>query len=121
VSTILVVDDEQVLVDVLCAHLLKAGHVVIGAKDGLEALEICHRQGDRIDLVITGIRMPRMGGIELGNQLEALYPHLKVIYMSGYAPSRKELKAGSVFLEKPIPAEVLLSAVNAALHQAKEA
>lgn len=94
-AIILVIDDDEGTVDVLCARLMKAGHSPIGARDGQEALEICDRQGDRIELVITGIHMPLMGGIELGRQLEALYPHMKVIYMSGYPPSRNELKAGS--------------------------
>jgi DNA-binding NtrC family response regulator len=115
-ATILLVDDEQVIVDILRDWLVRHGHTIIGASHGREALDICNQQADRIQLVITGINMPGMDGIELGKQLETHHPHLKVIYMS--ATPRKMLKTlheDSVFLKKPFDKEVVLSAVDAAL------
>ena len=120
-ATVLVVDDERLILDVLRAMLVRAGHTVFGTSWGQAALEICNQQPERINLVITGIHMPGMNGIELGKQLATHHPHMKVIYMS--ATPRKMLKAlkeDSVFLVKPFGEEVLLSAVNAALQATGE-
>src|SRR2546422_374714 len=114
-ATILVVDDEPLIRDVLRVWLGNHGHTVICASYGRDALDICNQQTDSIRLVITGIYMPGMHGIELGKQLERLHPHLKVIYMSGNPLGREKLKADSVFLVKPFSEEVLLSAVQQAL------
>lgn len=116
-ATILVVDDEPGILKVLHSRLVNHGHTVIEAMDGQKALDICNEQADRIHLVITGIHMPRMDGIELGKRLETLHPHLKVIYSSA-TPRKmlKTLKEDSMFLEKPFTVEMLISAVNEALH-----
>jgi len=114
-ATILVVDDEPILRDILRVWLVNHGHTVICAAHGRDALDICNQQTDSFHLVITGIYMTGMNGIELGNQLERLHPRLKVIYMSGYPLGGEKLKAGTVFLAKPFSEEVLLSAVEQAL------
>ena len=119
-ATILVVNDEPILRDILRVWLVNHGHTVICAAHGRDALDICNQQTDSIHLVITGIYMPGMNGIELGNQLERLHPRLKVIYMSGYPLGREKVKADSVFLAKPFSEEVLLSAVNATIQGARE-
>ena len=115
-ATILVVEDEPDILKSLCYCLISHGHTVIEAMDGQEALAICNEQADRIHLVITGIHMPGMNGIELGKKVETLHPHLKVIYSSA-TPRKmlKTLKEDSVFLEKPFTKETLIAAVKAAL------
>jgi len=114
-ATILVAEDDPDILHVLRDLLIKHGYTVIGAPDGMKALEICNEQPDRINLVITGIHMPVMNGIELGEQLATHHPHLKVIYSSATPKKMLKLNEDCVFLVKPFTEEMLLSAVNSAL------
>src|SRR5690242_4349664 len=82
--TILVVDDEETVRTYVQKVLSIRGYQVIGAHDGIDALDQITRLGTAVDLLLTDVRMPRMDGSELAQRLAALYPQTPVIYMSGY-------------------------------------
>ncbi|HET9223584.1 MAG TPA: PAS domain S-box protein, partial [Roseiflexaceae bacterium] len=105
-ETVLLVEDE-VSVRALAARVLRAqGYNVIEAANGDEALALAHDQDAAgIDLLLTDVIMPQVGGRELAARLTALLPRLKVLYMSGYTDDaivhHGRLEPGIVFLVKP--------------------
>jgi two-component system cell cycle sensor histidine kinase/response regulator CckA len=102
-ETVLLVEDEEALRS-LGKEILEAyGYTVILARDGLEALQVAHNGAESIQLLMTDILMPKMGGIELAEQLSALHADLKVLYTSGYNDSGAGLHRvdGSRYLQKP--------------------
>jgi CheY-like chemotaxis protein len=114
-QTILLVEDEESLRLVTARILDRAGYRVVAAAHGPEALDV----SDPIDLLLTDVVMPHMPGTELAQQFLERHPGLPVIYLSGYAEpilaARNTLPAGVNLLTKPVPEDVLLRAVAAAL------
>jgi two-component system cell cycle sensor histidine kinase/response regulator CckA len=82
--TILIVEDEAVIRDVLQIVLKRMGHVVLEARDGEEGLTVSRKFNERIDLVITDIRMPRMDGPTMVRHLQTERPDIKVLLISGH-------------------------------------
>ncbi|MEA1979616.1 MAG: response regulator [candidate division Zixibacteria bacterium] len=80
---ILVVDDDQYILSLLIDTLKAIGYDSVGAVDGIEALEKLKQ--DTYNLVITDIKMPRMGGVELLTKIRKIYPGLPVLYITGVA------------------------------------
>ncbi len=78
---VLVVDDEHLITDTLCAILNESGFEAVGAYSGIEALESAAKYQPHI--VLSDVMMPRMSGVELGIELRNLYPEMKVILFSG--------------------------------------
>ena len=103
-ATILIVDDESYILDMLREQLSSLGYNIITASSGKEALQKAE-EFKRIDILLTDIVMPSMNGIELAKKFNKLLPETKVIFMSGYvSPSLniKELpKENYSFFEKP--------------------
>ena len=83
-ETILLVEDQGAIREVTSVYLMGLGYNVLAAPDGEAALKIAETQQTRIDLVVTDIVMPNMGGRELVTHLTRLHPHAKVLFMSGY-------------------------------------
>ena len=83
-ETILIVDDEEMLRDILFESLKDEGYHVLTASDGIEALKIYAEKKDTISLVITDLGMPHMGGEELFAKLRVMNPNVKVIVSSGF-------------------------------------
>jgi CheY-like chemotaxis protein len=84
----------------------------VPAQDGLEGLRRCEERGGRIDLLLTDIVMPRMGGKHLAGLLQERYPHIKVLYTSGYTGHavvlHDLLPPEAAFLAKPyVPADLV--------------
>jgi PAS domain S-box-containing protein len=104
-GTILVVDDEPGVRQVLQRMLTAEGYMVIVAASGAEALELFMRQQDKVDLLITDIVMPKMSGHALAQKCSALRGTLKVLYLSGYTRdsllSQRTFDEGTEFIEKP--------------------
>ena len=75
------------------------------AENGEDALRVSEAYDGTIDLLITDVVMPKMGGKETAERLQSLYPHMKVLYMSGYTDNaivhHGVLKPGLNFIEKP--------------------
>jgi PAS domain S-box-containing protein len=117
--TILVVEDEEQIRANLRSCLQQLGYNVVEAADGLDAIDIIASGKVAIDLVLTDLVMPRMGGHELSVQLNALNPSLSILFMSGYtedtAARGEILEKGSPFLTKPFSVAELSQAVQRAL------
>ncbi|MCA1560614.1 MAG: response regulator [Acidobacteria bacterium] len=116
-ETILLVEDEPAVRQLFALALTRAGYTVLEARNGQEALKVFDRHGDTIDLLLTDMRMPYMGGAELMEQLRRRRKSLKLISISGY-PGASEIELTSDFLAKPFSRDDLLSKVRAVLDRA---
>jgi PAS domain S-box-containing protein len=118
-ETILVVEDEETVRTLASRVLSDAGYGVIRAADGAEAFNVVH-DGERVDLVLTDVVMPRMSGVELAERLAKLRPGLPVIFMSGYTGTElvPGVHAAPNFLQKPFAAESLLLRIRSVLDAA---
>ena len=105
VSTILIVEDEAGIRALVQKFLRKHGYEVLEAANGEEALRMVQGNRDAVDLLITDMIMPQMGGRELVNRLSSQGRDLKILYISGYTDDSTvyaaELPTGSAFLQKP--------------------
>jgi len=117
-ATILVVDDDEVMRDLLSRMLGRAGYAVETAADGCKALERFHEHA--IDAVVTDMAMPRMGGLELTRALLSERPELPIIAVTGVDPSylRVAMAAGAkAGMQKPIRAGELAQTMRRLLPQ----
>jgi signal transduction histidine kinase/ActR/RegA family two-component response regulator len=121
---LLVEDDDLVRVAALRA-LTRRGHRVLEAVDGEAALSAMAREKGPIDLVITDLVMPRLGGRELGERLRAHGNEAAILYMSGYTgdavTQRAMVDEGAEFLEKPFTPDRLLQKVDEILRNHRPA
>ncbi len=118
-ETLLVVEDE-VAVRELVVRVLKAhGYQILEAGDGPEALQISEQHDGPIDLLLTDVIMPRMNGGELHERLRVPRPEMRVLYISGYTDDaiahHGVLDPGTRLLSKPFSMEALIHAVRSAL------
>jgi CheY-like chemotaxis protein len=104
-GTVLLVDDEEMVLDVAREMLAEIGLTVITARDGREAVEVYRRRADDIDLVILDMNMPRMGGDEAFREIRRLKRDAIVVISSGYSEADTARAFGdqelSGFMEKP--------------------
>ena len=111
-ETLLLVEDEAAVRSSVRRLLEWHGYTVLEARNGAEALRVYEAQEGNIDLVLTDVVMPEMGGHELVEQLRARRPDLRVLFMSGYAEraftSNGSIPAGTGYLEKPFTVETLM-------------
>lgn len=118
-GTILVVDDEESVQRFARLVLERAGYATLGARDGVEALEVLAGvEGGAVVCVLMDISMPRQDGVETLRRIRAGGSGLPVILSSGYAPPRyrEELRSlAHTFLPKPYGPRELLDQVGAAL------
>jgi CheY-like chemotaxis protein len=82
--SVMVVDDEPSVRAVMAVALRRAGHTVYEAATGSEALACLSRHGHQIALLVTDVMMPDMNGRQLAAEAERHWPHLQVLYVSGY-------------------------------------
>ncbi|HEY0670761.1 MAG TPA: PAS domain S-box protein [Longimicrobiales bacterium] len=119
-ETILVAEDEDAVRALTCRILRKRGYHVLEARDGREALDIARDFEGDINLVVTDVIMPRVGGRELSEGVSRMIPSVKVLFMSGYTDDqllqRGVLQSGiGNFLEKPFTPEALARKVREVL------
>ena len=118
-TSILLVEDDEIMRGLTRKLLEEHGYAVIEADDGKSALEWVESHPDRIDLLLTDVVMRRMSGPELVERLNASQPNLKIVYMSGYTgelmANREVLKTGVTLLEKPFSRTALLNTIHATL------
>jgi two-component system cell cycle sensor histidine kinase/response regulator CckA len=118
-ETILLAEDESSLRTLTRNTLELCGYKVLEAKDGLEALEVSERFKGPIDLLLTDMVMPGMGGRQLAQELTRRRPEIRLAYMSGYTGqavgSQGPVDPGSVFLLKPFTREMLTRKIREAL------
>ncbi len=105
-ETILIVEDDDSLRKMSVNILKKYGYFVVEAPNGMVALEIATAEEKlEIDLLVTDVTMPKMGGMELSNTLQKEYPAMKVLFISGYTDNaithHGVLDEGVSLLQKP--------------------
>ncbi len=118
-ETILLVEDQDAIRNLASEFLKGSGYTILEARDGIEALQVAEQRHGEIDLLLTDVVMPRMGGPELAVRLADLHPQMKVIYMSGYAEyakdNRKLADSEKVILQKPFALDTLARKVREVL------
>jgi two-component system nitrogen regulation response regulator NtrX len=116
-STILVVDDEQGIREVLQDVLGDEGHRVIAVEDGFRALGTLETEA--VDLVILDVWLPNMGGIDVLKRVREAWPDIEVVVISGHANINMAVQAVKIgafdFLEKPLSLEKTITVVENAL------
>lgn len=104
-ETVLLVEDEDAVRQMAHDILQSNGYHVLNASDGSEAVEVSSRYGGAIDVMVTDVVMPRLGGRELAEKLSVSRPDMRVLYMSGYTDDaivhHGVLDGRAAFLEKP--------------------
>ena len=115
-ETILLVEDDASVRILLRDALRKLGYHVIEAKHGLEACLMASQEMDRLDLLLTDMVMPGMGGRELAQHLITIKPDLRILFMSGFTDDIGILagheQGSSGFLQKPFTPELLARTVR---------
>ncbi len=118
-ETVLLVEDETVVRRTARRVLERHGYQVIEARHGADALLVWDERGGAVDVVVSDLRMPELGGCELVQRLRARCPTLPAVLMSGYVqePPAGEARAGPRVwtLDKPFTSAQLLDAVRSAL------
>jgi PAS domain S-box-containing protein len=119
-ETILVVEDEPMIREMLCETLREIGYVVLEAGEVVEATERCREHAGPIHLLISDVVLPGIGGRELAQRLSSTRPEMKVLFMSGYTDDmvirQGVLSAGVRFLQKPFTLVGMARAVRDTLN-----
>jgi PAS domain S-box-containing protein len=115
-ETVLVVEDEDVVRAMACRGLRDHGYTVLEARNGAEALALVQDKPATIDLVVSDVVMPELGGRELAARLALVDPALPVLYMSGYTGEdviqRGLMDPGAPFQPKPFTPDALARTVR---------
>jgi PAS domain S-box-containing protein len=121
-ETVLLVEDEDLLRTLTGTLLEQGGYTVLEARDGSEAMEIARQHSGPIDLLLTDMVMPGMGGPEVARNLVSIHPESKVMFMSGYTSftRRGTLDSDAILLQKPFTRDALLSKLREALDLQKQ-
>lgn len=117
-ETILVVEDAEPIRKMVCSMLSFSGYNCLEAADGREALGVVLEDPESLDLIVTDILMPEMGGAELARKVAVVRPDLPIVFMSGYSDDpvvRTLERSPALFLPKPFTAAALSEKVRAAL------
>jgi len=123
-ATILIVDDDDNVRNVMRAILLQCGYAVLEARSGREALRISLEHRGRIDLLLTDVMMPEMNGPQLAELISRRHPSSKLLYVSGCPAdalgSNVVLKCEAPLIAKPFTAAELTRHVRKALFDADD-
>ena len=114
-ETILVVEDEPAVRQLVSAALERAGYRVLEARNGEKAMSLFDANEADIDLLLTDLRMPQMDGAELVRRLRSRAPGLKVICVSGYPGTGIDLSITEHYLAKPFSKTDLLNKIREVL------
>jgi len=119
-ETVLLVEDEDRVREFAVRLLREAGYAVLEARNGTDALRVLQEQASRkIDIMVTDVIMPQMGGKELADQLRQLRPSTRILFVSGYTGDALDnsgvLQSGAAFLEKPFSAVRLTQKIREVL------
>jgi PAS domain S-box-containing protein len=118
-ETVLLVEDEAIVRNLVAEILESSGYAVLQAGDGPSALELLRRHTGEIDLLLTDVVMPGMSGPEVAGAVATMQPGTHVLYMSGYTDSAIDhhgvLEPGIAYLPKPFSADELARKVREVL------
>jgi len=103
-TTVLVVDDDPICLRVVSRALEDQGYIVISASSGNAALDLCMSDSCAINVVLTDVFMPDIGGIELADKIQKSRPNITFFFMTGYLNKAVNLhwKQGHQLMNKPI-------------------
>jgi two-component system cell cycle sensor histidine kinase/response regulator CckA len=110
-GTVLVVDDQDVVRDVIKLSLESAGYRVLEAATPSEALALARDAGAEVDLLVTDVVLPEMDAFELANRITCELPAVRVLYTSGYTDAAAE----GPFIQKPFTPAQLIEKVGTVL------
>jgi two-component system cell cycle sensor histidine kinase/response regulator CckA len=115
-ETVLVIEDEDMIRQIISVVLTEHGYTALLARDGEEALVLCEGAPGPIHLLLSDVVLPGMSGRDAARRLVALRPRMRVVYMSGYTENsivdHGVLEPGIAFLQKPFAPAVLLRKVR---------
>jgi CheY-like chemotaxis protein len=118
-ETVLLVEDDEAVRSLAREILEEAGYTVLTASDGPSAVAVSETHAEPIELLLTDLVMPQMGGAELAQRLETSRPDMSVIYVSGHTDSavfhQGLLRPGSYFIQKPFTPTTLAAKVREVL------
>lgn len=118
-NTVLVVDDEDMVLDLCAAMVEELGFRVLRASDGREALEVFRSHSGEISLIILDLTMPRMDGVEAFRELKSIRGDVRVIVSSGFSEQevsgRFEGDGPSGYIKKPFELGLLREKIDEAL------
>ena len=116
-ETVLLIEDEKKVRDFVFHVLRENGYKIIGASGPRDAQKRLEHYKGNIDLLLTDVVMPDMNGKEIYGVLKEMYPSLKVLYMSGYAPDIISLEEDRNFISKPFTISLLTKSVRRVLEE----
>ena len=120
-ETVLLVEDEPAVREMAALTLREKGYTVLEAVNGEEGLRIAQHQNGKIDLVLTDVVMPVMGGKEMADALHAVQPRIRILLTSGYTEDaiahHGVLRPGIAFLQKPYMTATLARKVREVLDE----
>jgi PAS domain S-box-containing protein len=116
-ETILVAEDEPMVLNVVTEMLSKAGYTVLTATNGLEAVQLLDQDPARVALALMDVVMPNLGGLDTAVRLRAIRPDLKMIFASGHVQNLQDVERlqSETFLPKPYQRDELLNSIRHAL------
>jgi CheY-like chemotaxis protein len=119
-ETILLVEDEASLRDLIRTLLTQSGYTVLDTSGGPQALQIAREHQENIHLLLTDVVLPGINGTVLAGEIVKQRPDVKVLFMSGYTANHVAtqgvLEAGTYLLQKPFEADALRYKVREALN-----
>jgi PAS domain S-box-containing protein len=121
---ILLAEDDPSVRRLVVTELTRRGFTVIEAEDGRAALDILHREKDRVDVLVTDVVMPRLNGADLAKEAERIRPGLKILFISGHperAGSGLNPTGITNLLMKPFTADTLAARIKGIMTEGKEA
>jgi DNA-binding NtrC family response regulator len=112
-ETILLVDDNELVLKVVAAMLSRAGFRVLSAASGFDALKLAEQTDGNIELLLSDVDMPAMSGLDLGEALKKIRPETRVMLMSGgdYG-TPAVLSFGWAYIQKPFAARKLIQMIT---------
>jgi CheY-like chemotaxis protein len=117
--TVMVVDDDAMMLEVIIRILQRENYELLTAASGPEALTVAAQHAGGIDLLVTDFAMPDMHGRQLAEKMRERYTDIKVLYQTGFSDmlfeNRVELEEAAAFLEKPFTARGLREAARFSL------
>jgi DNA-binding NtrC family response regulator len=115
-ETILVVEDEDDIRDMVREFLERKGYIVVAANNGNDALQVAQRYKGAIHLLLTDVVMPQVGGPELAQQIKSMRPRIKILFTSGFpdhaAINENFTDQSATILQKPYPLNTLASRIR---------
>jgi two-component system cell cycle sensor histidine kinase/response regulator CckA len=116
-ETVLLVDDNDLVLQIVAKILSAAKFKVLSAGSGQSALQLANTTDGNIDLLLSDVDMPHMSGPDLGETLKKSRPNIHVMLMSGFADGNLlVLNYGWAFIQKPFVAKKLVEMVTEVLH-----